>query len=261
MVTKVQSRSTGFPGELVPIGAIVSYVGSTPPSAGTIAASCTFTIGDTEFDDVNNGTLTLISTDGTSKTYVVKNDYGASSALEFNAGANTNACAANLKAVIESSGGHNGKLVVAQVDGQLTITQATTGQTGNSLITSASNFDNICDVNPPARFTSGRSDGWLYCDGEAVSRTVYATLFAQIGTTYGTGDGSTTFNLPDLRGRYLVGRDGMGVTAAAGRVTSGSHGVDAATLGAVGGALVSSSESLSQSIVVNWIIRASSSDS
>ena len=47
--------------------------------------------------------------------------------------------------------------------------------------------------------------GWLICDGSAVSRTTYATLFAVIGTTYGTGDGSTTFNLPDLRGRFPLG--------------------------------------------------------
>ena len=47
--------------------------------------------------------------------------------------------------------------------------------------------------------------GWLICDGSAVSRTVYAKLFHAIGTTYGAGDGSTTFNLPDLRGRTPVG--------------------------------------------------------
>jgi microcystin-dependent protein len=51
--------------------------------------------------------------------------------------------------------------------------------------------------------------GWLTCDGSAVSRTTYADLFATIGTTWGVGDGSTTFNLPDLRGRGLIG-DGSG---------------------------------------------------
>jgi microcystin-dependent protein len=49
--------------------------------------------------------------------------------------------------------------------------------------------------------------GWLYCNGDAVSRSTYANLFAAIGTTYGVGDGSTTFNLPDLRGVFLRGRD------------------------------------------------------
>jgi microcystin-dependent protein len=49
--------------------------------------------------------------------------------------------------------------------------------------------------------------GYLECDGSAVSRTTYSALFTRIGTTYGTGDGSTTFNLPDLRGRFLRGWD------------------------------------------------------
>ena len=47
--------------------------------------------------------------------------------------------------------------------------------------------------------------GFLLCDGSAVSRDTYATLFAVIGTTYGPGDGSTTFNLPDLSGRVVIG--------------------------------------------------------
>lgn len=49
-------------------------------------------------------------------------------------------------------------------------------------------------------------DGFLWCDGSAVSRTEYAQLFAAIGTTYGEGDGSTTFNVPDLAGRVGVGK-------------------------------------------------------
>ena len=46
-------------------------------------------------------------------------------------------------------------------------------------------------------------DGWLECNGAAVSRTTYADLFKVIGTKYGAGDGSTTFNLPDMNGRVL----------------------------------------------------------
>jgi len=54
--------------------------------------------------------------------------------------------------------------------------------------------------------------GWLLSQGQAVSRTTYAKLFAVIGTTYGVGDGSTTFNLPDLRGYFVRGLDaGRGV--------------------------------------------------
>ena len=56
--------------------------------------------------------------------------------------------------------------------------------------------------------------GWLKCNGALLSRTTYASLFAVIGTTYGAGDGSTTFALPDLRGEFVRGvDDGRGVDA------------------------------------------------
>lgn len=48
-------------------------------------------------------------------------------------------------------------------------------------------------------------DGWLQCNGAAVSRTTYAALFAVIGTKYGSGDGSTTFNLPNLHHKFIEG--------------------------------------------------------
>lgn len=77
--------------------------------------------------------------------------------------------------------------------------------------------------------------GWLMCYGQAVSRTTYATLFALVGTTYGVGDGSTTFNIPDLRGRTVAGKDDMGGTSA-NRLTNQTDGLDGDTLGATGGA-------------------------
>lgn len=49
--------------------------------------------------------------------------------------------------------------------------------------------------------------GWLLCDGAAVSRSTYANLWAVIGTTFGSGDGSTTFNVPNLKGKVIVGID------------------------------------------------------
>jgi microcystin-dependent protein len=54
-------------------------------------------------------------------------------------------------------------------------------------------------------FGSTAPAGFLLCDGSAVSRSTYAALFAAIGVVYGSGDGTTTFNLPDTRGRMLVG--------------------------------------------------------
>jgi microcystin-dependent protein len=66
-----------------------------------------------------------------------------------------------------------------------------------------------------AMATTSVPSGWLECNGAAVSRTTYATLFGLIGTTYGSGDGSTTFNVPELRGEFIRGYDhGRGVDSA-----------------------------------------------
>lgn len=75
---------------------------------------------------------------------------------------------------------------------------------------------------------------WLHCFGQAVSRTTYSALFTVLGTTFGAGDGSTTFNIPDLRGRVIAGEDDMG-TVSANRLTGLSGGVNGDTLGATGG--------------------------
>ena len=77
---------------------------------------------------------------------------------------------------------------------------------------------------------SSAPTGWLICAGQALSRTTYAALFAVIGTTYGAPDAST-FNLPDLRGRVVAGRD-VDQGGYAGRLTT----PNSQTLGASGGA-------------------------
>lgn len=70
----------------------------------------------------------------------------------------------------------------------------------------------VGDIKMTARSTA--PSGWLLCDGSAVSRTNYSALFSAIGTTYGVGDGSTTFNVPDLLGRVPMGSGtGSGLTA------------------------------------------------
>jgi microcystin-dependent protein len=71
--------------------------------------------------------------------------------------------------------------------------------------------------------------------GQAISRTTYATLFSLISTTFGAGDGSTTFNVPDLRGRGVFGQDNMGGSAA-GRITVAGGNFDGTVLGNTGGA-------------------------
>lgn len=86
--------------------------------------------------------------------------------------------------------------------------------TGNIPLTAAdlgaASKSDIASAVPPGvvLFTarSAATTGWLLCQGQAVSRTTYSALYAAIGTTYGAGDGSTTFLLPDLRNRVPVGK-------------------------------------------------------
>lgn len=73
--------------------------------------------------------------------------------------------------------------------------------------------------------SSNKPDGWLVCDGSAVSRTTYAGLFAIIGTAYGAGDGSTTFNLPNFTGKW-AGGNGNGYLSAGLPNITGSFGCD-----------------------------------
>ena len=72
--------------------------------------------------------------------------------------------------------------------------------------------DELIGVILPWPSQSANNAGWLKCNGQPVSRTTYAKLFAKIGTNFGAGDGSTTFNLPDIRGRWVRGwDDGKGI--------------------------------------------------
>jgi microcystin-dependent protein len=77
--------------------------------------------------------------------------------------------------------------------------------------------------------------GWLLCNGQAVSRTTFADLFAAIDTTYGIGDGSTTFNVPDMRQRFPLGKAASGTGSGLGD-TGGAidhvHDLDSASSGA-----------------------------
>jgi microcystin-dependent protein len=67
-----------------------------------------------------------------------------------------------------------------------------------------------------ARASTNIPAGWLLCNGQAVSRATYADLFAEIGTLYGVGDGSTTFNLPDYRDKVIIGAGGAFAVGASG---------------------------------------------
>ena len=77
---------------------------------------------------------------------------------------------------------------------------------------------------------SSAPSGWLICDGSAISRSTYSVLFGIISTTYGVGDSSSTFNIPDLTGRVPVGKEGS-----QNRITNALVGLTSTALGNVGG--------------------------
>jgi microcystin-dependent protein len=78
---------------------------------------------------------------------------------------------------------------------------------------------------------SAAPTNWLFCYGQPISRATYAALFAVIGSAYGAGDGSTTFNLPDLRNMAIVGLGNMGGTPR-GLITLSGNNVQGSTMGA-----------------------------
>jgi microcystin-dependent protein len=98
-----------------------------------------------------------------------------------------------------------GAEILYVVDGS-TDKKATTSQVRDYIIPAGSLWMFAGSVTP---------SGWMFCEGTAISRTIYASLFTAIGTTYGVGDGVTTFNIPDFREAAPVGLGtrGAGVTA------------------------------------------------
>lgn len=82
--------------------------------------------------------------------------------------------------------------------------------------------------------TTAPSSAYVFPYGQAISRSTYSTLFSLFSTTYGSGDGSTTFNVPDLRGRVTAKKDDMGGSSA-NRLTDADDGLDGDTLGDAGG--------------------------
>jgi len=119
--------------------------------------------------------------------------------------------------------------------------------------------------------TSTAPSGYLICDGSAVSRTTYASLFAVIGTTYGAGDSSTTFNLPQLGGKVPLGYEAVGtyttIGGALGETTFALPSLTTNSTGAQGGSdfnavtsvdystTPASVEVIQPSIVLNFIIK------
>lgn len=120
-----------------------------------------------------------------------------------------------------------------------TITTVAAGQiTANELNAVISQINTLLTANQVAPTGtvvaykgSSAPTGWLMCNGAAVSRTTYSSLFALLGTSEGAGDGSTTFNTPDLRGYFIRGKMDIGSNSGSGTVSSNnatffSHGIN-----------------------------------
>ena len=138
--------------------------------------------------------LTVISADATNSTIDVKD--ARNFVVKANAATVITANDASVTTTVP---------VVLPSDPTTTLQSATKGYVDTTAASS------IVTAAPPGAImafgASSAPTGWLVCDGSAVSRTSYAALFAVLSTTWGTGDGSTTFNLPDLRGQFLRGYD------------------------------------------------------
>lgn len=166
---------------------------------------------------INSGTIT-----GITDLAVADGGTGSSTA----SGARTNLglgtiSTQNANSVAITGGSVTGITDLAVADGGTGASTAAAARTNLSVPSVADMTSAITIAMPPAvvlPFARNTAPtGWLKCNGAAVSRTTYADLFAAIGTTFGVGDGSTTFNVPDLRGEFVRGwDDGRGVDSGRG---------------------------------------------
>lgn len=138
----------------------------------------------------------------------------------------TNSLSRDGQGGMRSNLNHGGFRGVNMADGVSPTDAATVGQIQSGSYPVGGGMDWFGEAPPPL---------FMWRDGRELSRTDYAELFAVIGTRYGAGNGSTTFNIPDSRGRADIGRDDMGGIAA-NRVTTAGSGIDGKALGASGGA-------------------------
>ena len=179
--------------------AALSSTGTTPASVGT---------GELEDGGV---TTAKLADNAVTNAKMADDSVGADELIDNSVGA----AAINI-----SGNGTSGQVVQSDGDGSFSYATLAAGFVSGMLIPYAG---------------ASAPSGWLLCYGQAISRTTYADLFTAIGTVYGVGDGSTTFNLPDLRGRVVAGQDDMGGSSANRLTDAVTGGLNGDTLGDTGG--------------------------
>ncbi len=186
--------------------------------AGTFTTPNTFVAGTTitaaafnqNFSDIASELTNSVAADGqTSMTGPLKASNGAVAAPSHSFASDTDTGMYRSADGEVSIAGNGNRLITISSAG-ISAASGTFLVSGSPLVPPGVIAD-FAGANEPA--------GWLFCNGQAVSRTTYTDLFATIGTAYGPGNGVDTFNLPDLRGRVSAGVDNMGGIGAAGRLT------------------------------------------
>lgn len=200
-------------------------------------------IADTNFETIDNklGDVQAISTTGGDTTLTSTQEI-------VNALSVTGTLVSNATLTFSGRGGT--WLIRNATTGDFTLTALTSGNTGVEIPQGTTKLVYCCISSDIASTTTPASKGVgevfatasatcpdesILSYGQAISRTTYSDLFAIVGTTYGTGDGSTTFNVPDLRGRTVAGQDDMGGTSANRLTDAVSQSLNGDTLGDTGG--------------------------
>ena len=180
-------------GEEGAMNVVAEQTGCLPLTGGTMTGEMSFPRGRI------GSSTTLEFAYVTARTDTKDKDDGA--CLRLESGAANGGKGGNFNIVTRGIDGIEGPALIGTRDGYLIWNGSDT------LLPVGAIFEFAANANP---------SGCLICSGAAVSRTTYARLFNVIGTTYGSGDGSTTFNLPDLIGRYIEGHTTAGIYIEAG---------------------------------------------
>lgn len=225
IVGNIQTTAGQFTGSgagltSIPAGQLTGTVGASNIGNDTVALG-TKTTGDyvATLQAGTGVTVTNGSGEGVSPTVAIGQAVGTTDSPQFVGVTATGTVSANAVSVTNGVGAASATITGTTATSILTVDGIeidTTGATSNQVL--AYNGTKFAPSTPTAvtavptgsitmwATTTAPTD-WLLCDGSAVSRTTYATLFGVISTTYGTGDGSTTFNLPNLKGKVPVGLD------------------------------------------------------